>query len=251
MEHGFDWWNVLGGLHIQVGPLGLEELKPVLSSLVTVMIVLLGAVIAGGHFANREKALVPEAGISTSSIFDGMLDGVIGFIRQLIGPDYRRYLPLIGTLALFILVSNLTGQIPGFRPATDSLSITLACGLISFVVYNYHGVREHGVAAYLKHFMGPMIWLAPLMFPIEIISHCARPFSLAIRLFGNIFAGHMVLGIFLGMGFAAFLLPIPIMLLELMVAFIQTAIFCILTTVYISMAVAHESHGGEDHGAHH
>jgi F-type H+-transporting ATPase subunit a len=126
-------------------------------------------------------------------------------------------------------------------PATDNLNTTLAIGIFAFLVYNYYGLREHGLA-YLKHFLGPIIWLAFLMAPIEIISHLMRPLTLGIRLQGNIFADHTVVGVFIDLFRNIWFIPVPALFygLGIFVCFMQAFVFTMLSMIYISMAIAHD-----------
>jgi F-type H+-transporting ATPase subunit a len=167
-----------------------------------------------------------------------VLQGLSGMLEDNVGPGGKKYLPLIATLAFFIFISNLLGMIPTFSPATGNFNTTVACALIVFIYYNYLGVKEHGFG-YIKHFMGPIWWLAPLMLPIEIISHLARPFSLSVRLFGNISGEHIVTAVFYTQ-LIPWLVPVPIMFIGLLAAFLQTFVFIMLTQIYIAGAVAHE-----------
>ena len=128
-------------------------------------------------------------------------------------------------------------MVPSFSAATGNFNTTVACALVVFIYYNYLGVKEHG-AAYVKQFMGPMPVLAPLMFPIEIISHLARPFSLSVRLFGNISGEHIIALVFYGM--VPWIVPVPFMAFGLFAAFLQTFIFIMLTQVYIAGALSHD-----------
>jgi len=172
---------------------------------------------------------------------------VRGLMSEVIGKDNGRFVPIIGTLALYILVGNLLGLIPGFLSPTSNYNITAACAICVFVYYNYHGFRKQGFLGYLKHFAGPVLWMAPFLFVIELISHLARPMSLSIRLFGNIFAEELIIkslnNIF------PFLASILVMFLALFAGTIQAFIFILLTMVYISGAVE-EAHQ-EQHGAEH
>ncbi len=160
---------------------------------------------------------------------------VIGGIEKIIvdnmGERGRPYFPLIATLALFILTSNLLGLIPGFFPPTANLSTTAACGIIVFLSTHVIGVYNHG-PKYIRHFLGPIWWLAPLMLPVEIIGHLSRPLSLSFRLFGNMNGHELVLLIFFGL--APFLVPLPMMLMGVLVAFLQSFVFMLLATLYIS-----------------
>ena len=152
----------------------------------------------------------------------------------------KKFLPLLGAFTYFILLSNLMGFFFFLTPPTSSFQTTLALALTSFVYFNAVGIREHGLFGYLKHFMGPILFLAPLMFVIEIISIFARIVSLSLRLAGNIGGEHIATGIFFGM--VPILVPWPMMLLGLIGALLQTFIFVILSTIYIAGAVAHEEH---------
>lgn len=166
-----------------------------------------------------------------------VVEGLLHMIDENIGPHGRKYMPLVGTLAFFIFVSNFLGMLPGFQPATSNFNTTLACALIVFVYYNFEGLRENGVG-YLKHFTGPIPLMAPIMIPIEIVGHLARPFSLGIRLFGNISGEHVVTAVFYGL--AAWLVPAPLMIIGLFAALLQTFVFVMLTTIYLAGAIAHD-----------
>ena len=150
------------------------------------------------------------------------------------GKEGKAYFPLIATFALFILVCNLIGLVPGFYPPTANLNTNAALALTVFVLTHVVGFRKHGIG-YLKHFMGPIIWLAPLMFIIEIIGHIARPLSLTLRLFGNMYGHEIVLMIFLAL--VPLFLPIPMMLMGVLIAFIQTFVFTLLAMIYIAGAL--------------
>ena len=177
---------------------------------------------------------------------------VEGFIseqsHEVIGHHYQRYTPFLVTLGLFILISNLLGLVPGFESPTASPVVPLGCALLTFVYYHFHGIREVGIGKYIMHFFGPQDASIPLairlgvgamLFPIEIFSHLARIMSLTIRLYANMFAGDMVTLAF----FSLIPLGVPVLFLflHLGVALIQTYIFVLLATVYLSGAVA-EAH---------
>ena len=183
------------------------------------------------------------------SLAEVTIEGFYGLLDQMIGRQGRQFLPLVGTAGLFIVTSNLLANLPGFQPPTANLNTTVALAVTVFVSYNYFGIRKHGLLNYLKHFCGPIWWLAPLMFPIEFIGHCARPISLSIRLFGNIFGEESVVTILLGLSWLVmpYLIWLGIMLpLSLFTAAVQTFVFIMLTMVYIAGAVE-EGHGEEHH----
>lgn len=165
---------------------------------------------------------------------------IAGQAEEIIGHDYKRFVPYVVTVAVFILLSNLLGLIPGFLSPTQFPGVPLGLAICTFVYYHFHGVRQQGIVHYLKHFSGPVWWLSPLMFPIEIISHSARVMSLTIRLYANMFAGEMVTLAF----FSLLPVAVPVIFLGLhtLVAFVQTMIFAVLTMIYLSGAVAEEEH---------
>jgi F-type H+-transporting ATPase subunit a len=197
-------------------------------SIVALLLVVLAVVVRG------RVRLVPG---KLQLLIEFVLTGLLGMLEENIGKEGRRYLPLIGTLAFFIFLCNFLGMLPTFSAATGNFNTTVACALVVFIYYNWEGLRENG-AGYLKHFAGPIPWLAPLMIPIEIISHLARPFSLGVRLFGNIGGEHLVSLVFYSM--VPFLIPVPLMAIGLFAAFLQTFVFIMLTMVYIAGAIAHD-----------
>jgi F-type H+-transporting ATPase subunit a len=167
---------------------------------------------------------------------------VFGFLRgqadDVIGHAGRPFLGFFGTIFIFILFSNLIGLIPTLESPTMFAAVPLGCALASFLYYSFAGVSSQGPLQYMRHFAGPSVWLAPLVFPIEIISNLARPLSLTIRLFANMFAGEQVTLAF--MGIFPLLLPLPFMGLHIFVAFLQAYIFTLLTMVYVGGALPHE-----------
>lgn len=153
------------------------------------------------------------------------------------GEEGRFVFPLIATLGFFILTCNYMGMIPGFFAPTASLNTTGACAIIVVVFTHIIGVKFHG-PKYIKHFMGPVWWLVPLIFPIELIGHLARVLSLSIRLFGNVFGEELVLGILFFL-VGLYLAPLPMMFLGLFTGFIQAFIFCLLSMLYFAGAIEH------------
>ena len=171
-------------------------------------------------------------------IFETIYTFLRGESQDQIGHDGPKYLPYFVTIFLFILCANLIGVVPGFESPTMHPSVPLGCALATFCYYNLMGFRAQGGGKYLAHFAGPMPFLAPLMIPIELISHCARPLSLTIRLFANMFAGEQVTMVFLGLTY--FLVPALFMGLHVFVSLLQAYIFTLLTMIYVNGAVAHE-----------
>lgn len=161
-------------------------------------------------------------------------------LEEIIGHEGRKFLMLVGTIGIFILFSNMLGLIPGMASPTSNINVPAGCAITVFLYYNYQGMRKQGVVHYFKHFAGPVWWLSPLMIPIELISHLARPFSLTVRLFANIFAEDLLIVVFFGL--VPFLLPLPFMAFAIFGGFLQAFIFITLTMVYLAGAVATEEH---------
>ena len=161
-----------------------------------------------------------------------------GQAEEQIGHHGPHYIAFFGTLFVFILFMNLIGVIPSFESPTMSPAVPLGCAIATFLYYNMVGIQANGVGRYLAHFAGPMPWLAPLMVPIELISHLARPLSLTIRLFANMFAGEQVTLVFISLTY--FLVPVAFMGLHIFVSLLQAYIFMLLAMMYVAGATAHE-----------
>ncbi len=202
-------------------------------------IVLVGVIVLVlAKLATKSMQLVPNG---VQNIMEAYLEGVIAMGKDVIGVELaRKYLPLIATIGLLVLVGNLIGIIPGFESPTSNVNMTLVLAIVVFIYYNYEGIRVNGFIKYFGHFMGPMKILAPLMFPIEIVSHLSRIVSLSFRLFGNIKGDDMFLMVILML--APWVAPmVPFGLLTFM-AFLQAFIFMILTYVYLASAVQISDH---------
>lgn len=263
MPHGESWITVLLGpfyerlekqanalapndTWIAGAPLGVEHVLA--WTLVLVLIALAGGLVARG-VRDRQQALIPEERFSIRTIFELLIGSTYDTMSDMMGPKAAKFfLPLIGTCAVTILVSNFLGLIPGFIPPTDDLNTTFACALIIFFATHIFGVKENGIG-YFKDFFGPIrkwyaLPLMLLMLVIETVSHIARPVTLAIRLAANMTADHKVLAIFTGFGIWSVIVPFPLPLyaLGVLVAAVQTLVFCLLSIVYISMAISHEEH---------
>jgi F-type H+-transporting ATPase subunit a len=187
--------------------------------------------------SSRRLSLIPSRG---QSLLEMIFQAFEGLAVDTIGPEGRKYIPVIGTVGLFIFGCNLVGLVPGFMSPTSKLNVTIACALVVFFYYHWQGIRAQGLK-YFKHFMGPIPALAPLMIPIEVISHFSRPVSLSMRLFGNIFAEELLIVIMASI--IPFLLPLPFMAVAIFTSLIQAFVFVLLSCIYIAGAVAHE----EDH----
>jgi F-type H+-transporting ATPase subunit a len=205
----------------------------------THMLLTAAIVLIIAKMATSNLRLVPTG---TQNVMEAYLSGVLAMGADVMGKaEARRYLPLVATIGLFVGIANVIGVLPGFEAPSAFLDFTLALALVVFTYYNFEGIRRNGIISYFKHFMGPVWWLAWLMFPIEIVSHISRIISLSFRLFGNVKGDDMFLMVLLML--APWVLPIvPFALLTFM-AFLQAFIFMMLTYVYLGGAVLlHDDH---------
>ncbi|HEY5765202.1 MAG TPA: F0F1 ATP synthase subunit A [Candidatus Deferrimicrobiaceae bacterium] len=222
----FSWFNLLG-LHLPQYMLS--------AIMIAILLVAVSLLAFGGK--KTDELVVPEPRFTLRNLLELILAFLVGLAEDIIGHKAKQYVPLLATCFIFILFMNLLGLIPGFVPPTDQMNITVGLAVVIFLSTHYFGVREHGIA-YFKHFLGPVWWMAPIMLPIEIVSHLARPMSLSLRLMGNITGDHLVVGIFLGL--VPFVVPSIFYGLGVFVSFMQAFIFTVLSMIYISGAVAHE-----------
>ncbi len=232
-HHSFTW---LWALSQAIPMLGAIPEHGLTSIFVTIMLIGL-AIVIHGRLVRTQEAVVPGERLSLGLVVQYFVEAIAGLAEGVIGHHSARHVPLLGSLFLFILTMNLLGLVPGFSAPTSNFSITLALGVIAFFAYNWYGVREHG-AGYVRQFLGPVIFLAPLMLVVELFSHAFRPLSLAIRLFANLFADHMVIEKFTELTYAV--VPVPFYALGAFVGVIQAFVFTMLTAIYIALAVSHE-----------
>jgi F-type H+-transporting ATPase subunit a len=231
---GREWtWQVFQATHF--------EIDHILGGLLVLLVLTFLAI----HYslsvrASGDGGAVPAPRFGIRALMETFADLVYSLMEGPLGPkNARRFLPLIGSLFLFILFCNLLSLIPGFLPPTASLKTNVGLAVLVFVLTHVFGVVAHG-PKYFKHFMGPIWWLAPLMIPIEIISHVARPVSLSVRLLGNITADHKVGAVVFAL--IPYLIPVLLLGLGTLVAVVQAIVFSLLSTIYISTAIAHEEH---------
>jgi F-type H+-transporting ATPase subunit a len=226
-------WPLIGGTYF--------TLAHVLIAALVAVLLTLGAVSYRRQLATSgTHRLIPEEKFGVRNVFELIIETALSLAEGVMGrAKAERYFPLVGTLIFFILFNNLIGLVPGFLPATDTLKTNVALSVTVFVMTHVYGFKAHG-PAYIKHFFGPVWYLAPLMFVIEIISHIARPVSLALRLMGNVAADHKVVSAFFVL--VPILVPLPFLVLGILVSVVQTLVFSLLTMVYIDLAVAHEEH---------
>ena len=226
MEHGYTWLHDL----------------PIPEHVATAILVALLLVVFGlrvrSKLTNTEAALQPEDGVTARNVAEIAVEFVSGLAQGVIGHNAERCVPLLAAFFVFILLSNLIGLVPGFVPPTSNFNTTLGLGLVSFLAYNAYGMREHGVGGHLKHLLGPVIWIAPLMLVVELFSHAFRPISLGIRLFANMFADHEVVSIFTNL--TKVVIPVLFYVLGAFVAVVQAFVFTMLSAIYISLSMAHD-----------
>lgn len=183
----------------------------------------------------NEDDISPQGKFGVLGLFETLADFIFDKASAIIGKNGHKYASFFCFLFVFILFNNILGLIPGFTTASDNINTTLAIGLVAFVFYNKEGIKEQGVVNYLKHFLGPVWWIAPLLFVVEIISHMFRPFTLGLRLMGNMKGDHTVLSAFLDLVPVA--IPVIFYGLGLFVSVVQALVFTLLSMVYVSMAV--------------
>ncbi|MGB5219171.1 MAG: F0F1 ATP synthase subunit A [Smithella sp.] len=195
----------------------------------TLFVVLLLAILS--FMATRRLQVYPG---QTQNVMEVVISGFDSLLNDIMGHNGRKFFPLIATLGLFILTSNLIGLVPGFESPTSNINTNAAMALIVFLSTHVVGVKEHGLK-YFKQFMGPVGWLTPLMLPIEIISHISRPLSLTFRLFGNIKGEDIVLLVVLFL--VPYFVPLPVFILMVFTSLVQTLVFMLLAMMYIAGAM--------------
>jgi F-type H+-transporting ATPase subunit a len=238
LEHNAD---VLGNSVVGKQAPTWHGFEPLFASLFVMTLILLIAVRTRTRLDKTDEAVIPEDKLTLRTFMEAFLAYFYDLAKSVMDAERaKKYFPLIGTAAMFVFFANVLALIPGMPVATSNLNITLGCALVVFVLFNAYGLMTNGFG-YVAHLAGPAWYLAPLMFPIEVISLCVRPVTLAVRLMVNMAADHLMLGLFLSL--VALLVPIPLMLLGCLVVLIQTLVFTMLTCIYIGLATEHEAHG--------
>lgn len=229
MEHPYLFFVKLFGLFGEgAGKFAQDYPYVIYSWVLMIFLVVVGALAAKG------VQMVPG---KLQNLMEVIVSGIEEFMVETIGEEGRWLFPLAATVFLYIFLGNLIGIIPGFFPPTANLNTTASCALVVVIFTHVIGVKYHG-AGYIKHFMGPVWWMSPLIFVIEIIGHLARILSLSFRLFGNMMGHEIVLAILFGLA-GAFFAPLPIMALGIFVAFVQGFVFFLLSIIYFSGAMEH------------
>jgi F-type H+-transporting ATPase subunit a len=218
-------------------------LRPAITAALVAVVLIAFAIRVRGKLAATEQALEPDPGFSARNLAEAFVEAITGMTEGVIGHHAEQYVPLLASFFAFILLGNLLGLVPGFAPPTSDFHVTFALGMISFVMYHYYGIRSNGAGKYIKHFLGPVMLLAPLMFVVEMFSNAFRPISLGIRLYANMFADHQVIEIFTDK--TKFLVPVIFYVLGAFVSVVQAFVFTMLSAIYIALGLAHEAH--EEH----
>lgn len=232
MEHHiFLWVDHIPGLSLLPGHIA--------TSLIVSVALILFAYMAKRQLAAADDVAVPDDSLTCRNMAELLTQGISDMAEGVLGDRAQKYVHLYGSFFLFILVANLSGLLPGFSPPTSNFNVTLALGVLSFVAYNFYAFQEQGLA-YLKHFVGPIWWLGILMVPLELIDNFVRPFSLSLRLFGNMTGDHVVLEIFTDL--TKVVIPVVFYALGAFVSLVQAFVFTLLSMVYVSLAVAHDEH---------
>ncbi len=187
-----------------------------------------------GWIAAKSVTLIPG---KAQNVFELVVSGIENFMVDITGEEGRWLFPLVATIFIYIFIGNLIGLVPGFFPPTADLNTTGSCALVVVIFTHIIGVKYHG-PAYIKHFLGPVWWMIPIIFPIEVIGHLARILSLSFRLFGNMMGHELVLGILFFLA-GAFFAPLPIMALGIFVALVQAFVFFLLSVMYFTGAMEH------------
>lgn len=229
-------------------------LDPDSAKIATAIILGLALVIIGCILKRRlnsnlkiENEVIPTGKFSCFSFFDFFIEKFIAFYDSVVGDKERAHLPFIATVFMFILFSNLLGLVPGVPAITSTVQINVALAVVTFIYFNYQGVKTHGFLGYMKHFCGPMLALAWFMFPLEIFSTSLRILTLNLRLYWNITADHLMLSIVTD-NVVSYIVPALLYILGIFVSFMQAFVFTTLNMVYIKLATEHE--GGHDDDAH-
>ncbi|MFZ7124629.1 MAG: F0F1 ATP synthase subunit A [Desulfobacterales bacterium] len=200
----------------------------VYSWVVMILLVILGWIGA------KSVSIIPG---KAQNVFEVLISGIENFMVDITGEEGRWLLPLVATIFIYIFIGNLIGLVPGFFPPTADLNTTASCALVVVIFTHIIGVKYHG-PAYIKHFLGPVWWMIPIIFPIEVIGHLARILSLSFRLFGNMMGHELVLAILFVLA-GAFFAPLPIMALGIFVALVQAFVFFLLSIMYFTGAMEH------------
>jgi len=243
---GFSWFNLIPALDHNTLVPGLDANNTVIAHAWFAALVIVVAAIFARLALNKALAKTDisryfsDEGLTPRNFFELVIEGMRFFMSDMLSnADVRRYLPLVGALFLYIWACNIMGIIPGFIPPTENVNTNVGMALISFLAFMSVGLYRDPVG-FIKHLAGPVWWLAPLMFLVEVISLCVRPLALVLRLTGNMFGDHLVFTIMSGLTYVV--VPVVFLCLAILVSTIQAFVFSLLTAIYIYLSVPHHEH---------
>jgi F-type H+-transporting ATPase subunit a len=240
--------HIIGASFVGKKPATWQSFEPIAVSLLVALLIIVMGIAVRAKLSRVEEAVVPDDRLTLRTFMEVFLGYFYDLAKGIMGPDRaKKYFPLVAASAVFVFCANVMALIPGAPVATSTLSITLGSALVVFILFNLYGLATNGFS-YIKHLAGPVWYLAPLVFPIELISLLVRPVTLALRLMLNMAVDHLLLSIFIG--FLPLFLPLPLMVLGCLVIVVQTLVFAMLTAIYIGLATephAHEHEEGHEH----
>jgi F-type H+-transporting ATPase subunit a len=245
MEHAITWQSLIPGIN-QIPAHTFHALLA--------MLIIIGFAYRATSQLEAARAngthLVPDEGLTARNVAELLVGFIDSLVKSTLAERGRPYVALFGTFFAFILVGNVMGLVPGFAPPTGNFNVTFALGVASFLAFTAIGIRTQGIVNYAKHFTGPVWWLAVLMLPLEIIGNLARPFSLGMRLFGNMTGDHIVMEVFTDL--TKLVIPVMFYFLGAFVSILQAFVFTVLSIVYVSLEMGHGHDESDDsHGAGH
>lgn len=230
--------SLIGDTLINGRPPTWMSFEPIVAAIFVAVVVLILGMAARARLTKLDEMVIPDDRLTLRTFMEIFLGYFYDLAKSMMGAERaKRYFPVIGASAIFVFFSNVMALLPGMPVATSSLNITLGCAIVVFVLFNFYGLKSNGWN-YIKHLAGPAWYLAWLVLPIELISLCVRPITLAVRLMLNMSVDHLILGIFVSL--LALVIPVPLMVLGCLIVLIQTLVFTLLTTIYISLATEHE-----------
>ena len=231
---GFLWGSFLSG-----GAFNHHNIH-IFHGLVVFVFITLISILYRLSLKSVEDEIIPSKTVSTKNIMQTAVEALLNLARGMIKFHPEEYAPIVGSVFIFLFLSNLMGVIPGFLPPTENFSANLGVAIFIFFYYNYMGFKKTGVKNYVSHFLGPVWWMAPVILVIELVSHSIRPISLSLRITGNINGDHMVLNAFYGL--VPIFIPVIFLGFGIFVSFIQAFVFTLLSTIYVGMAVESHDH---------
>ena len=231
--------HLVGDSFIGNEPPEWTSFEPIAAAILTALLVIVMALMVRAKLQDPEASVVPDEKLTLRTFFEVFLGYFYDLAKAVMDEERaKKYFPIIGASALFVFFSNVMAMLPVMPVATSSLNVTLGCALVVFVLFNVYGIQANGWN-YFRHLAGPSPYLAPLIFPIEVISLCVRPVTLSVRLMLNMSVDHLILIIF--MGLFPVVAPIPVQFLGIIIVVVQTLVFTMLTAIYIALATEHEA----------